>query len=94
MTGMGEGYSDSVHLVFWASGCSPSDADHLDAGDLGEAGPLSVDAHRAGAEIGWAAGWALRHRGRTGEGGAEAQNRTGDTGFFRPVLYQLSYLGT
>ncbi len=25
--------------------------------------------------------------------GAESQNRTGDTRFFRPVLYQLSYLG-
>ena len=24
---------------------------------------------------------------------AESQNRTGDTRFFRPVLYQLSYLG-
>src|SRR5579872_194626 len=27
------------------------------------------------------------------DGGAESQNRTGDTRFFRPVLYQLSYLG-
>ncbi len=27
-------------------------------------------------------------------GGAEGQDRTVDTGFFRPVLYQLSYLGT
>jgi hypothetical protein len=26
--------------------------------------------------------------------GAEAQIRTGDTGLFRAVLYQLSYLGT
>ena len=26
-------------------------------------------------------------------GGAESQNRTGDTRFFRPVLYRLSYLG-
>lgn len=25
--------------------------------------------------------------------GAESQNRTGDTRFFRPVLYRLSYLG-
>src|SRR5580704_11530017 len=25
--------------------------------------------------------------------GAEGQDRTDDTGFFRPVLYQLSYLG-
>ena len=25
--------------------------------------------------------------------GAEGRNRTVDTGFFRPVLYQLSYLG-
>src|SRR5947208_1451005 len=25
--------------------------------------------------------------------GAEGQNRTGDTWFFRPLLYQLSYLG-
>ena len=24
---------------------------------------------------------------------AEGQNRTGDTWFFRPLLYQLSYLG-
>jgi hypothetical protein len=24
---------------------------------------------------------------------AESQNRTGDTRFFRPVLYRLSYLG-
>ena len=37
----------------------------------------------------------LRGRGEMVEAyGAEAQNRTGDTGFFRPVLYQLSYLGT
>jgi hypothetical protein len=28
------------------------------------------------------------------ENGAEAQIRTGDTGLFRAVLYQLSYLGT
>ncbi len=28
------------------------------------------------------------------EDGAEAQIRTGDTGLFRAVLYQLSYLGT
>ena len=27
-------------------------------------------------------------------GGAEDQNRTGDTRFFRPVLYRLSYLGS
>jgi hypothetical protein len=27
------------------------------------------------------------------EDGAESQNRTGDTRFFRPVLYRLSYLG-
>ncbi len=26
--------------------------------------------------------------------GAEAQNRTGDTGIFSPLLYRLSYLGT
>ncbi len=26
--------------------------------------------------------------------GAEAQNRTGDTRIFSPLLYQLSYLGT
>ena len=26
--------------------------------------------------------------------GAEGQDRTDDTGFFRPVLYQLSYLGS
>lgn len=26
-------------------------------------------------------------------GGAESRNRTDDTRFFRPVLYQLSYLG-
>jgi hypothetical protein len=25
--------------------------------------------------------------------GAESRDRTGDTRFFRPVLYQLSYLG-
>lgn len=25
--------------------------------------------------------------------GAEGRDRTADTGFFRPVLYQLSYLG-
>jgi hypothetical protein len=29
-----------------------------------------------------------------GRDGAEAQIRTGDTGLFRAVLYQLSYLGT
>lgn len=28
------------------------------------------------------------------ENGAEAQNRTADTRLFRPLLYQLSYLGT
>ncbi len=28
-----------------------------------------------------------------GNGGAEGQDRTVDTRFFRPVLYQLSYLG-
>jgi hypothetical protein len=27
------------------------------------------------------------------EDGAEAQNRTADTRLFRPLLYQLSYLG-
>ncbi len=27
------------------------------------------------------------------ENGAEAQNRTADTRLFRPLLYQLSYLG-
>ncbi len=26
--------------------------------------------------------------------GAEAQNRTADTRLFRPLLYQLSYLGS
>jgi hypothetical protein len=26
--------------------------------------------------------------------GAEAQNRTGDTRIFSPLLYRLSYLGT
>ena len=26
--------------------------------------------------------------------GAEGRDRTADTGFFRPVLYQLSYLGS
>jgi hypothetical protein len=32
--------------------------------------------------------------GRAGPAeGAEGQDRTVDTGFFRPVLYQLSYLG-
>ena len=30
---------------------------------------------------------------RTGWGGAESQNRTGDPVFFSHVLYQLSYLG-
>ncbi len=28
-----------------------------------------------------------------GKNGAEAQNRTADTRLFRPLLYQLSYLG-
>jgi hypothetical protein len=28
-----------------------------------------------------------------GNRGAEGQDRTGDTRFFRPLLYQLSYLG-
>ena len=31
---------------------------------------------------------------RTSCGGAESQNRTGDTVIFSHVLYQLSYLGT
>ena len=30
---------------------------------------------------------------RIQKGGAEGQDRTVDTRFFRPVLYQLSYLG-
>ena len=30
----------------------------------------------------------------SGRGRAEGQNRTVDTRFFRPVLYQLSYLGS
>jgi hypothetical protein len=29
----------------------------------------------------------------TDQGGAESQNRTGDTAIFSRVLYQLSYLG-
>ena len=29
----------------------------------------------------------------TSEGGAESQDRTGDTAIFSRVLYQLSYLG-
>ena len=33
-------------------------------------------------------------RGHPGNSYAESQNRTGDTRFFRPVLYRLSYLGT
>ena len=40
-----------MHLVFWADGSSPSDADHLAAGDLGKAGGLSVAVHGAGAEV-------------------------------------------
>ena len=32
-------------------------------------------------------------RSERGDDGAEAQIRTGDTGLFRAVLYQLSYLG-
>ena len=33
-------------------------------------------------------------KGKTAiDDGAEAQNRTADTRLFRPLLYQLSYLG-
>jgi hypothetical protein len=34
-----------------------------------------------------------RRRPGATEGGAESQNRTGDTVIFSHVLYQLSYLG-
>ena len=30
---------------------------------------------------------------RAGNNGAEGRDRTGDTWFFRPLLYRLSYLG-
>ena len=35
----------------------------------------------------------FRSRTRPPYGGAESQNRTGDTAIFSRVLYQLSYLG-
>ena len=35
----------------------------------------------------------FRSMSRPPNGGAESQNRTGDTAIFSRVLYQLSYLG-
>jgi hypothetical protein len=35
----------------------------------------------------------FRSMSRPPDGGAESQNRTGDTAIFSRVLYQLSYLG-
>ena len=37
--------------------------------------------------------WALARVRLRSKTGAEGRDRTADTGFFRPVLYQLSYLG-